>query len=217
MADKKNYKEMLKKGVKISLDVLHVAFSAAGVLNPIFSVAGSVVGVLSNFVKTDEMEKLKQDFEEIHIKIETTSKECDELLVKIRQDTITIQYSKTESNIKHQFREYTKFIKDEITKEVFVRSFRRSGDDTNLYDLYDGVVGTKLAFSTPILEAYSGCTLKEMQAVCARLMNLFAIGLVALMSYKSIRGDDMEELKDEWYEKMENIVEKMSTKIAEYS
>ncbi len=91
--------------------------------------------------------------------------------------------------------------------------------DQNLYTLYGGVMGESKLFSQPILEVYmkhSQGDQRIMENLCTRLTYLFCIGLIALMSYAAIVGDDEEALRIEWEEKMKDVAKKMSEVLNSY-
>lgn len=56
---------------------------------------------------------------------------------------------------------------------------------------------------------HSGGDGQAMERLCTRLTYLFCIGLIALMGYAAVIGDDDAGLSEEWAEKMENVQGKM--------
>lgn len=100
----------------------------------------------------------------------------------------------------------------ERKKDDFEESYSNDLGDQNLHTLYEGVVGKPMLFSRPILEVYlkhSQGDRRTMENLCTRLTYLFCIGLIALMGYAAVIGDDEEGISDEWTEKMENVQERM--------
>ncbi|TWW80022.1 protein rapunzel-like [Takifugu flavidus] len=207
----------LKQGLIKVLQCVSTISSAAAVVNPIFGVAGSLIRVVLHHIDDEDIRKLKQEFSSINKGLDQLSQMNRNTLVQIKKETLDSQYSCVEENLKNQFRKFMEMVDArpehrERKKEDFEQSYSNDLGDQNLHTLYDGVVGKRKLFSRPILEVYlqhSKGDCQTMERLCTRLTYLFCIGLIALIGYAAVIGDDEEGLSEEWAEKMEHVQEKM--------
>lgn len=207
----------LKQGLLKVLQCVATISSAAAVVNPIFGVAGSLIRVVLHHVDDEEIRTLKREFGSVNRGLDQITQQNRNILVQIMKETVDAQYCHVEENLKNQFRKFMEMVEArpehrERKKEDFEQSYSNDLGDQNLHTLYDGVVGTPKLFGRPILEVYlkhSRGDRQTMEHLCTRLTYLFCIGLIALMGYSAIIGDDEESLSEEWAEKMEHVQEKM--------
>ncbi|XP_011603411.2 protein rapunzel isoform X1 [Takifugu rubripes] len=207
----------LKQGLIKVLQCVSTISSAAAVVNPIFGVAGSLIRVVLHHIDDEDIRKLKQEFSSINKGLDQLSQMNRNTLVQIKKETLDGQYSCVEENLKNQFRKFMEMVDArpehrERKKEDFEQSYSNDLGDQNLHTLYDGVVGKRKLFSRPILEVYlkhSQGDRQTMERLCTRLTYLFCIGLIALIGYAAVIGDDEEGLSEAWSEKMEHVQEKM--------
>uniref|UniRef100_A0A7N8WHG3 Rapunzel n=1 Tax=Mastacembelus armatus TaxID=205130 RepID=A0A7N8WHG3_9TELE len=207
----------LKQGLVKVLECVATISSAAAVVNPIFGVAGSLIRVVLHHVDDEDIRTLKREFGSVNRALDQLSQQNRNTLVQIKKETLDGQYGQVEENLKNQFRKFMEMVEArpehrERKKDDFEESYANDLGDQNLHTLYDGVVGTPKLFSRPILEVYlkhSQGDRRIMERLCTRLTYLFCIGLIALMGYSAIIGDDEESLSEEWAEKMEHVQEKM--------
>ncbi|XP_033496220.2 protein rapunzel [Epinephelus lanceolatus] len=207
----------LKQGLVKVLQCVSTISSAAAVVNPIFGVAGSLIRVVLHHIDDEDIRTLKREFGSVHRALDELSQMNRNTLVQIKKETLDGQYCRVEENLKNQFRKFMEMVEArpehrERKKEDFEESYSNDLGDQNLHTLYDGVVGTPKLFSRPILEVYlkhSQGDRRTMERLCTRLTYLFCIGLIALMGYAAVIGDDEESLSEEWAEKMEKVQEKM--------
>lgn len=210
-------KAKLKQGLCKVLQCVATISSAAAVVNPIFGVAGSLIRVVLHHVDDEDIRTLKREFGSVNHQLDQLSQMNRNTLVQIMKETVDGQYCRVEENLKNQFRKFMELVDArpehcEGKKDDFVKSYCNDLEDQNLHTLYDGVVGKPKLFSRPILEVYlrhSQSDRQTMELLCKRLTYLFCIGLIALMGYAAIIGDDEEGLSEEWAEKMEHVQEKM--------
>ncbi|XP_015192184.1 protein rapunzel-like isoform X1 [Lepisosteus oculatus] len=210
-------REKLKKGLVKVLQCVATISSAAAVVNPIFGIAGSLIRVVLHQIDDEDIKTLKKEFNSVHKALDDISQQNRNALLQIKKETLDGQYSKVEENIKNQFRKFMELVEakpehQSRKREDFEEHFANDLGDQNLHTLYDGVMGKPKLFSKPILEVYmkhSHGDRKVMERLCTRLTYLFCIGLIALMGYAAVIGDDEEELSEEWAEKMENVQERM--------
>lgn len=207
----------LKQGLVKVLKCVDAISSAAAVVNPIFGVAGSLIRVVLHHIDDEDIRTLKREFNSVNRGLDKLSRMNRDTLVQIKKETLDGQYACVEENLKHQFRKFMEMVDAqpehrERKKDDFEQSYSNDLGDQNLHTLYDGVVGKRKLFSRPILEVYlkhSQGDRQTMEHLCTRLTYLFCIGLIALMGYAAIIGDDEEGLSQEWAEKMEHVQEKM--------
>ncbi|XP_032413671.1 protein rapunzel isoform X1 [Xiphophorus hellerii] len=207
----------LKQGLVKVLQCVATISSAAAVVNPIFGVAGSLIRVVLHHVDDEDIRTLKREFGSVHQRLDELSQQNRRTLVQIEKETLDSQYCHVEENLKNQFRKFMAMVEArpehrDGKKDDFEESYANDEGDQNLHTLYDGVVGTRKLFSRPILEVYlkhSQGDRRVMERLCTRLTYLFCIGLIALMGYAAIIGDDEEELSEKWTGQMEKVQEKM--------
>lgn len=207
----------LKQGLVKVLECVATISSAAAVVNPIFGVAGSLIRVVLHHVDDEDIRTLKREFGSVNRALDQLSQVNRNMLVQIKKETVDGQYCRVEENLKNQFRKFMEMVEArpehrERKKDDFEESYSNDLGDQNLHTLYDGVVGKPKLFSKPILEVYlkhSQGDRQTMERLCTRLTYLFCIGLIALMGYAAVIGDDEEGLSEEWAEKMEHVQEKM--------
>lgn len=210
-------KAKLKQGLVKVLQCVATISSAAAVVNPIFGVAGSLIRVVLHHIDDEDIRTLKREFASVNRGLDQLSQLNRSTLVQIKKETLDGQYNQVEENLKHQFRKFMEMVEArpqhrERKKDDFEESYANDLGDQNLHTLYDGVVGKRKLFSRPILEVYlkySQGDRQTMERLCTRLTYLFCIGLIALMGYAAVIGDDEESLSEEWAEKMEHVQEKM--------
>lgn len=207
----------LKQGLIKVLECVATISSAAAVVNPIFGVAGSLIRVVLHHVDDEDIRTLKREFGSVNKALDELSQQNRNTLVQIKKETLDGQYCQVEENLKNQFRKFMDMVEARPEhrtrkRDDFEESYANDLGDQNLHTLYDGVVGKPKLFSKPILEVYlkhSQGDRVTMERLCTRLTYLFCIGLIALMGYAAIIGDDEEGLSEEWAEKMEQVQEKM--------
>ncbi|XP_036394406.1 protein rapunzel [Megalops cyprinoides] len=217
MAEILEDQDKLKKGLVKVLECVATISSAAAVVNPIFGVAGSLIRVVLHHVDDEDIKTLKREFSSVNRALDEISQQNRNALLQIKKETLDGQYCRVEENLRNQFRKFMEIVEarpehKERKKEDFEESYANDLGDQNLHTLYEGVMGKPKLFSKPILEVYmkhSHGDRRVMERLCTRLTYLFCIGLIALMGYAAIIGDDEEGLSEEWAEKMENVQEKM--------
>ncbi|KAG9283711.1 protein rapunzel [Astyanax mexicanus] len=210
-------RDKLKRGLVKVLECVATISSAAAVVNPIFGVAGSLIRVVLHQIDDEEIQTLKREFGSVNRALNEISRQNLSTLEQIRKETLDGQYSIVEGNIRNQFRKFMDIVEarpehQQRKKDDFEESYANDMGDQNLHTLYEGVMGKPKLFSRPILEVYmthSHGDRRVMERLCTRLTYLFCIGLIALMGYAAIIGDDEEGLSEEWAEKMENVQERM--------
>ncbi|XDV40867.1 hypothetical protein PO909_009865 [Leuciscus waleckii] len=202
--------EKLKRGLVKVLECVATISSAAAVVNPIFGVAGSLIRVVLHHVDDKDIQKLKREFGSVNRALDEISQQNQNVLLQIRKETVDGLYCRLEENIRNQFYKFMDTVEASAAHEQRKK---------NLYTLYGAVMGESKIFSQPILEVYmnhSQGDQRVMENLCTRLTYLFCIGLIALMSYAAIVGDDEEALSIEWEEKMKDVAKKMSEVLNTY-
>lgn len=211
-------RDKLKRSMVKVLECVATISSAAAVVNPIFGVAGSLIRVVLHHIDDEEIKTLKREFGSVHRALDELSQQNRSALLQIKKETLDGQYCRVEENLRNQFRKFMEVVEarpgphQERKKDDFEESYSNDMGDQNLHTLYEGVMGKPKLFSRPILEVYmkhSQGDRRVMERLCTRLTYLFCIGLIALMGYAAIIGDDEEGLSEEWAEKMEQVQERM--------
>ncbi|XP_059827274.1 protein rapunzel-like [Hypanus sabinus] len=195
--------------------------SVAGVLKPIFQVAGAILKLVLGKRESDELKYMKEQFQTVRNDLDIISEQVKQVLWEIERSTINNQYFPIEENLKNQFRKYMDILNaapefQQKEKEEFLTHFNVTKGDQNLHTLYDAVMGFSAVFGKPILETamnYDQRNRRLMESLCARLKELFCIGLIALLGHAAVTGNDVEALKREWDEKLIKVEGKMKAMI----
>ncbi|TRY84804.1 hypothetical protein DNTS_008980 [Danionella cerebrum] len=198
------------------LECVATISSAAAVVNPIFGVAGSLISVVLHHIDNEDLEKLKREFGCVYRALDEISQQNQNVLLQIKRETVDGLYARVEENIRNQFCKFMDTLDPsgayEQRREEFEVSYVINQCDQNLHTLYSGVMGESKVFSQPILDVYLKYSQGErsiMETLCTRLSYLFCIGLMALMGYAAIVGDDEETLQVQWEAKMKDVAKKM--------
>ncbi|XP_038850260.1 protein rapunzel-like isoform X1 [Salvelinus namaycush] len=215
----------LKQGLVKVLQCVATISSAAAVVNPIFGLAGSLIRVVLHHVDDEDIQTLKREFGSVNRALDQLSQQNRGALLQIKKETLDGQYCRVEENLRNQFRKFMEMVEArpehcERKKDDFEESYSNDLGDQNLHTLYEGVVGKPKLFSRPILEVYlkhSQGDRRTMENLCTRLTYLFCIGLIALMGYAAVIGDDEEGISDEWTKKMEHVQERMQEALQKWS
>ncbi|XP_056618627.1 protein rapunzel-like [Triplophysa dalaica] len=209
--------EKIRRSLVKVLECVATISSAAAVVNPIFGVAGSLIRVVLHHVDDEDIQKLKREFGSVNRALDEISQQNQNVLLQIRKETVDGLYSRVEENIRTQFNKFMDTVETspahQQRQKEFEMCFMINQSDQNLHSLYDGVMAESKVFSQPILEVYMKHSQGDqcvMENLCRRLIYLFCIGLIALMSYAAIVGDDEESLRIEWEEKMKDVAKRMS-------
>ncbi|CDQ69672.1 unnamed protein product [Oncorhynchus mykiss] len=106
-------------------------------------------------------------------------------IVKLALDNVE---SKEAMFMKEQFQKFR-----EVKKKLFMEHFVKTGCDKNLHTLYSAVTGDNFSGES-VLEItlnYEEKSRRAMEDFCARLKNLFCIGLIALMGYTALKDSEL--------------------------
>ncbi|XP_059827539.1 protein rapunzel-like [Hypanus sabinus] len=195
--------------------------SVLGALGPFVGVAAAILKLALGNVDSPEMAFMKEQFAAIRNQLDIISDKIAEVIQEIENSTMNNQYFAVEENIKNQFRKYMDILEAapefrEKEKEEFLSHFNASKSDQNLHTLYDGVMGSTGIFAKSILDtamSHSRRDRRLMESLCARLKELFCIGLIALMGHADLTGNDVKALGAEWNEKMANVEREMKSMV----
>ncbi|XP_058233028.1 protein rapunzel-like [Hemibagrus wyckioides] len=224
-------KEQIKHTAAIVLGCLESVSSFASTFNPLFGIVTKLVGAVRKGLVEDDTHKLEKDFQQIHDKLESISVQNKQLLDQTRISEINANYGQLEKNIETQYKAFKNMVdsirknpdNDEVYKEDFKNIYRIQGSFQNLLMYYNSIMEKQGSFERPLLKyyleeskkVYGERNKKFMEAKCAHLTNLFYIGLIALMAYYVVTGDDEEEFQKEWGQKVLEIQTKMQEVLAE--
>lgn len=213
VADKKdvveNVMEVFEQGAE-------VVASIAGDLFPVFSIAAPVVKLFLDNVESKEAAFMREQFQKVRERLEVISEENQRINSEIKKSGVDAAYFSVEENISNQFRKYMDILNAkpkfrEVKKKLFLEHFAKSGGDKNLHTLHNAVTGQNFNGES-ILEItlnYEEKSRRPMEDFCARLKNLFCVGLIALLGHAALKGDEDEALLEDWGDKMKGVQVKM--------
>lgn len=214
-------KDVVENVMEVFEQGAEVLASIAGDLFPVFSIAAPIVKLALDNVESKEAEYMKEQFQKVRERLEIISEEIQRINDEVRKSGMDAAYFSVEENITNQFRKYMDILNAkpkfrEAKKKQFLEHFSKSGGDKNLHTLYSAVTGDGFSGES-VLEITLNYEQKSRRAVedfCARLKQLFCIGLIALMGHTTLKGgDDEEELLRDWAEKMKVVQSKMNVVI----
>ncbi|XP_062900787.1 protein rapunzel-like [Mobula hypostoma] len=209
------------QGVMAFIESAEKLASTCGVFGPLISLAAAIVKLALGNVDSPELTYMKEQFQIVRNKLDVISDQINDVIREVWKNTMDSQYSPIEENIKNQFRKYMDILHAkpqyrQAEKEEFLKHFDVSKGDQNLNTLYDAVMGYSIVFSKPILDTVMKCdqrNRRQMEQFCARLKNLFCIGMIPLLAHAAISGNDVKELEKHWNEKLSKVDEKMKSMI----
>uniref|UniRef100_A0A1A7Y393 Rapunzel 2 n=1 Tax=Iconisemion striatum TaxID=60296 RepID=A0A1A7Y393_9TELE len=205
------------KGTAVKvLGLMEKVTSFASSIDPIFGVVSSLVKVARKGLEDDKTHPLDKDFQEIHTKLESISEKNRLILNDILVKEVIENYGKYEEYIKHQYSSFIQMVAkvkknpDDAKRymEAFEKIYERDKSDLSLDVLYNGVMGKSGLFGRPVLMVYlQSCDgdRKTMEHICSHFINLFHIGLIALMGYTAVTEDDEDEVKEKWSTRVMDI------------
>ncbi|XP_023186282.1 uncharacterized protein LOC102223614 isoform X1 [Xiphophorus maculatus] len=214
-------KDMVETVMEVFEQGAEVVASIAGDLFPVFSIAAPIVKLALDNVESKEAAFMKEQFQKVRDRLEVASEELQRINDEIKKSGVDTAYFSVEENITNQFRKYMDILNAkpkfrEVKKKLFLDHFAKTGGEKNLYILYNAVTGETLS-GEPILEIiqnYEEKSRRPMEDFCARLKNLFCLGLIALLGHTALKGyDEDEALLKEWRENMNNVQAKMNAVI----
>ncbi|XP_066501083.1 rapunzel 4 [Hoplias malabaricus] len=218
VADKKDVVETVMEVFEQGAEVVA---SIAGDLFPVFSIAAPIVKLALDNVESKEAEYMREQFQRVRERLEVMSEEIQRINDEVKKSGADAAYFSVEENLTNLFRKYLEILNAkpkfrEAKKKQFMDHFSKTGGDKNLHTLYNAVTGDNFSGES-VLEITLNYEQKSRRAVedfCARLNQLFLIGLIALMGYSGLKGsEDEEDLLKEWAEKMKVVQMKMSAVI----
>lgn len=214
-------KDVVENVMEVFEQGAEVLASIAGDLFPVFSIAAPIVKMALDNVESKEAEYMKEQFQKVRERLEVISEEIQRINDEVRKSGMDAAYFSVEENITNQFRKYMDILNAkpkfrEAKKKQFLEHFSKSGGDKNLHTLYGAVTGDSFSGES-VLEItlnYEQKSRRAMEDFCARLKQLFCIGLIALMGHTALKGgDDEEELLRNWAENMKVVQSKMNVVI----
>ncbi|XP_043919220.1 protein rapunzel-like [Protopterus annectens] len=199
-----------------------VIASTVGQLFPVFEVAAPLVKLALENMETREVQYTKVQLQMVSSKLDVISDEVQNIGKEIEKSKMDIKYFTIEEALQTHFRKFMDILNSKpqyrsVKKDLFLDHFVRSGGEKNLLVLHDAVMGDNLPGESVLDIAlhYEERSRRVMEGMCARLKELFCVGLIALMGYAAITGDDEEALVSKWNDKTKNIENKMKSVIDE--
>ncbi|CAL8248878.1 unnamed protein product [Lota lota] len=220
VADKKDMVETVMDMFEQGAEVIA---SIAGDFSPIFSMAASLVKLALDNVESKEADFMKDQFQKVRQRLDVVSEQIQRVNDEIKKSVMDAAYFSIEENISNQFRKYTDILNAkpkfrEVKKKIFLEHFVKTGGEKNLHTLYNAVTGDNFSGESvlTITLNYNEKSRRGMEEFCARLKELFCIGIIALMGNTVLKDDTVlkdsgyeEEILREWSEKMNTVNAKM--------
>lgn len=195
--------------------------SIAGDIFPVFAIAAPIVKLALDNMESKEAAFMKEQFQKVRDHLEVVSEEIQQINDEIKKSGVDAAYFSVEENITNQFRKYMDILNTkpkfrEVKKKLFLEHFAKTGGDKNLHTLYSAVTGDNFSGES-VLEItmnYEEKSRRAMEDFCARMKQLFCVGLIALLGHAALKdcGDD-ERLLKEWGDKMQTVQKKMNAVI----
>ncbi|XP_056617759.1 protein rapunzel-like isoform X1 [Triplophysa dalaica] len=204
---------VLKESLKKALKCVSACASAAGLVNPLFSVAASLFKVAEKAVDDKYFKDLEHEFEQINKAVNVILDQKSQILLNIKKTEVAADYTNIEENLCSQFSSYMEIVKAkpehlQRKKKDFIRRYESGKDDHNINNLYDSVVATPKVFSKPILTVSCYCSMRNMEVMkklCMDLDYLFFIGCITMMTYYELKNDNMKNRVERWEENMKKV------------
>ncbi|KAM8870060.1 protein rapunzel-like isoform 2-T4 [Spinachia spinachia] len=214
-------KDVVENVMEVFEQGAEIVASIAGDLFPIFSIAAPIVKLALDNVESKEAVFMKEQFQKVRDRLEVISEELKQINEEIKKSGLDAVYFPVEENITNQFRKYMDILNAkpkfrEVKKKLFLEHFAKSGGDKNLNTLYNSVTGDNFSGESvlDITLNYEEKSRRPVEDFCARLKNLFCIGLIALLGHAALKGYDEEDaLLEDWAEKMKTVQLKMNAVI----
>lgn len=216
-------KDMVETVMEVFEQGAEVVASIAGDLFPVFSIAAPIVKLALDNVESKEAVFMREQFQRVRDRLEVISEEIQRINDEIKKSGLDALYFPLEENITNQFRKYMDILNAkpkfrEVKKKLFLDHFAKTGGDKNLNSLYNAVTGDNFSGES-VLEItlnYEEKSRRPVEDFCARLKNLFCIGLIALLGHAALKGyDEEDDLLKEWGERMKVVQERMNAVIQE--
>lgn len=219
LADKKdtieNIMEIFEQGTEALASIV-------GEIFPFMEVVAPVIQLALNNIDNNEANYIKEQFQVVRDKLDNITEEIQNINKEIEKSKIDMKYSEVEETIQNQFRKFMDILNAKpqyrnVKKDLFLDHFSKSGGEKNLHILCGAVMGDS-TFGESILDIalkHEQRSRRIIEDICARLKELFCIGLIAIMGYAAISGDDETEKIKQWENKMQEVENKMKSAVEE--
>nr|XP_023686198.1 uncharacterized protein LOC111853491 [Paramormyrops kingsleyae] len=210
-------KEVIEDFMEIFEKGAEALSEAVGEMFPVFSIVSPLVQLAMDNQESPEAEFMKEQFQKVRDRLDVISEEAENITQEVKKSGVDAAYFQVEENLTSQFRKYMDILNAkpkfrEVKKKLFMEHFAKTGGEKNLNTLYGAVTGDNFSGES-VLEItlkYEEKNRRSMEDFCARLKNLFFIGLVALVGHAALKDcNEEEELLRVWAEKVKHIEEKM--------
>lgn len=198
--------------------------SAVGEIFPLCEAAAPVLKLALDNVESKEVVFVKEQFLVVRNRLDVISFQLEDINSEIQKGHIDSQYFHVEENICNLFRKYLNILEakpqfKEVKQHLFLEHFSKTGGEKNLYVLYDALMGTN-TFGESILEVverYEARNRRVLEDFCARMKELFCLGLIVLLGHCALtQAEDMEQEKlSEWSVRIQEVDTKMKAVIEE--
>ncbi|XP_043935742.1 uncharacterized protein LOC122808774 [Protopterus annectens] len=219
LADKKDtiehVMEIFEKGAEALASVV-------GEIFPFMEIVSPVVQLALNNIDNGEADYIKEQFQIVRDKLDSITEEIQNINQEIEKSKIDLKYFEVEEAIQNQFRKFMDILNAKpqyrnVKKDLFLDHFSKSGGEKNLYSLCSAVMGDSTFGESILVIAlkHERQSRRVIEDLCARLKELFCIGLIALMGYATISGGDETEKIKVWNNKIQDIENKMKSVVDE--
>ncbi|XP_056617761.1 protein rapunzel-like isoform X2 [Triplophysa dalaica] len=205
--------EVLKKSLVNVLKWVS-SFASAGAVNPLFSVAASLIKVVETSVDDKCFKNLEREFEDLNKAINVILDQKIQILLNIKKTEVDAQYTNIEEYLRSQFSSYLKIVKAkpehlQSKKDDFISRYEFGEIDQKINNLYDLLVGNRKLFSKTIqgYSDHSKGNKEVMKNLYIRLAYLFSIGCITTMTYYEFKNDHMKNRKEDWEKKIHDVKE----------
>ncbi|KAF6727020.1 hypothetical protein FQA47_011948 [Oryzias melastigma] len=190
--------------------------------SPIFSAVGPLSELSLNKTEDPEVGVVRDQFGKLFKNLDVVSDDINRIHEMFNKSMADLEYSSRENSIRMQYRMYLEILDAkpefrEVKRDQFLKHYSNSNKEQNIERLYSAVVES---YSPgPLLQIIldnEDRNRQSVEAFCARLLNLFCIGIIAVVGHAVMSENNNEKrLQKEWGEKMATIQEKMKAAVEE--
>ncbi|XP_010862864.1 uncharacterized protein LOC105006177 [Esox lucius] len=186
-------------------------------LTPFFKVAGPFVKLALEHLGKDEAISIKKQFQKVCERLDVASEENKLINSVIKQSAMKMYLFPVEENITNLFRKYMDILNIDNPRDIMINLFMQhydtTGGEKNLHSLYNAVIRSSGESVLEIMRDSVKKSRRAMEEFCAKLKNLFCMGIIVVMGYTALKGYDETEKLQYWKLNMEKVQLKMNTVI----
>ncbi|XP_028649989.1 uncharacterized protein LOC114646147 isoform X1 [Erpetoichthys calabaricus] len=199
--------DIFEKGTEVIVEVV-------GELFPIFQVVAPVVKLALDNMESKEARFMKEQFQKIEDELGEISDELRNISNELDKTRMEEECFTIEEDLRNQFENYIEFLNvgknfKKAKRKVFLDHFEATKGEDGLETLYQAVM-EEYTFGKSILKIvmeYHKRDRRILEDFCARLIKLFFMGIISLLAYTALKGNEEDETPERWEEKMEDVEE----------